>query len=75
MLKFAILQKVESNGQVLYKPILESEDGDFIRELTSRVKRILGPKESFTSREIHTAIEEAYNEYKKEFKERTVKLS
>jgi hypothetical protein len=74
VLKFAILQRVERNGQVIYRPILEGEDGELIRELTSRVGRILGPKESFTSGEVDVAIKEAYSEYKKEFKEKTVKL-
>jgi hypothetical protein len=45
MLKLAILKKVRAeNGQIFYKPILEGEDGEFERELASRIKRILGPK-------------------------------
>ena len=74
MLKFAILQEVKRDGQVFYRPILEGEDGEFVRELASRVKRILGPKESFTSGEVTASIEAAYDEYKKAFKEKTVKI-
>ena len=71
MLKFAIIRMV---GEKRFRVILEDGDGDLKRELASRVGRILGAKESFTSREINTAINEAFEEYKKEFKERTVKL-
>ena len=74
MLKFAILQTVQRDGQTVYRPILEGEDGEFIRELASRIKRILGPKESFSAREVDAAIKEAYSEYKKEFKEKTVTI-
>jgi len=74
MLKFAILQKVENNGQTLYRPILEGEDGELERELASRVKRLLGPKKSFNTGEISAAIGAAFKEYKKEFKEKTVRL-
>ena len=74
MLKLAILRKIEKDGQKLYIPILESEDGEFIGELASRVRRILGPKESFNAGEIDIAIKEAFEEYKKEFKEKTIKL-
>ena len=75
MLKFAIIKAVKAeNGQVFYRPILESEDGEFKRELTSRVKRILGPKENHTILDIESAITRAFDEYKKEFKERTIKL-
>ena len=74
MLKLAILQEVENNGQTFYRPILEGEDGEFVRELASRVKRVLGPKKSFNAGEISVAIERAFEEYKKEFKEKTVRL-
>ena len=75
MLRLAILQPYEQkNGQIFYKPIFESDDGEFERELASRVRRILGPKESFTASEVSGAISSAFEEYKREFKERTVKL-
>jgi hypothetical protein len=75
MLKLAILKKVRAeNGQIFYKPILEGEDGEFERELASRIKRILGPKKSFNAREVSNAIERAFKEYQTEFKEKTVKL-
>ena len=76
MLKFAILiPRYNDDGKWIgFKPILESEDGEFKRELTSRIRRILGPKKNFTESEITGAIDIAFEEYKKEFKERTVKL-
>ena len=75
MLKFAILQKAKSeNGQQSYRAVFESEDGEVERELASRIRRILGPKESFTPGEVDAAVKAAFDEYKKEFKEQTVKL-
>jgi len=75
MIRFAIVKPVGSkDGRTFYKPIFEGEDGEFKRELTSRVGRILGPKESFTIGEINSAIDMAFEEYKKEFKEKTITL-
>jgi hypothetical protein len=75
MLKFAIIKAVKTeDGQTFYRPILEGEDGEFKRELTSRVRRILGPKKSFNEGEVSRAIDLAFEEYKREFKEKTVKL-
>jgi hypothetical protein len=75
MLKLAILKaRKGEDGQTFYQPILEGEDGEFERELASRIKRILGPKKSFNAREVSNAIERAFKEYQTEFKEKTVKL-
>jgi acylphosphatase len=71
MLKLAIIRKLPDGR---FNVILEGEDGEFIREIASRIKRILGPKRSFTSGEIGSAVEKAFNENKKEFKEKTVRL-
>jgi hypothetical protein len=76
MLKLAIIKSIKTeDGKIFYRPILEGEDGEFKRELTSRIRRLLGPKKSFSEVEITRAIDSAFEEYKREFKERTVKLS
>lgn len=74
MLEFAIIRDCYKNGQKLYTPVFVGEDGEFKRELTSRIRRILGPKKSFTESEITGAINSAFEEYKREFKEKTIKL-
>jgi hypothetical protein len=80
MLKFAIIRPVyEKDGRGIVKlvgftPLIEGEDGDIEREIASRVRRILGPKRSYTGKEIDRAIATAFENYKKDFKEQTIKL-
>jgi hypothetical protein len=78
MLKLAIIRMMtdeDGNPTGRFRVILEGEDGDFKRELTSRIRRILGAKESFTKDEITGAVDTALEQYKREFKEKTVTLS
>jgi hypothetical protein len=77
MLRLAIIRMLtDVNGDPSgrFRVILEGEDGDFKRELTSRIRRILGAKESFNHNEIARAVDSALEEYKTEFKERTITL-
>ena len=76
MIKFAILRarKISKDGRILYEPIFEGQDGDLEREIASRVRAILGPKKNYTRAEIDRAIARAFETYKKDFKEQTIKL-
>lgn len=71
MLQLAIIRKVKDGR---FSLLLESEIGDFEREIASRVRRILGPKKSYTGSEVFSAIEKAFETYKKDFKEQTIRL-
>ena len=66
MLKFAIIRMV-SDGR--FRVILEGEDEEFKEEIISKVTRILGK-----NKKVSDAISSAFDEYKSEFKERTVTL-
>jgi hypothetical protein len=75
MLKLAIIRPVYDEGKLVgFTPLIESEDGDIEREIASRVRRILGPKESYTRSEVYAAIDKAFEDYKKDFKKRTIRL-
>lgn len=76
MLKLAIIRPIfNKNGQFKgYKSIIEGEDGELEREIASRVRAILGPKGSYTGSEIDSAIARAFKDYKRDFKEQTIKL-
>ncbi len=75
-LKLAILKPIYNDEGELrgYRPLIESEDGDFEREIASRVRRILGPKGSHTGEEVDAAIAQAFENYKSDFKRKTIRL-
>lgn len=74
MIKFAILKSAgeTEDGKQKWFPVFE--DGDVKRELTSRIRRILGPKKSYSRKEVLSALDGAFEDYKKDFKEQTIKL-
>jgi hypothetical protein len=78
MLKLAIIRMIpDENGDFdgrRFRVILEGEDGEFKRELASRIRRLLGAKKSFNHAEIAGAVDAAFEQYKSEFKEKTVTL-
>jgi hypothetical protein len=66
MLKFAIIRMVSDDR---FRVILEGEDEELKDEIISKVTRILGK-----NKKVSDAISSAFDEYKSEFKERTVTL-
>jgi hypothetical protein len=75
-MKLAIIRQIHEDGNPTgrFSVLLEGDDGEFKRELASRVRSILGAKKSFTHSEITGAINSAFEQYKTEFKEKSVKL-
>ena len=66
MLKFAIIKMI-SDGK--FRVILEGEDEELKEEIISKVTHILGKNEK-----VSDAISTAFDEYKTEFKEKSIKL-
>lgn len=76
MLKLAIIRpKFDDRGNIIgFTPVIEAEDGDIERELASRIRGILGPKESYTGAEVDHAVKQAFEDYKTDFKRQTIHL-
>ena len=66
MLKFAIIRMISDDR---FRVILEGEDEELRDEIISKVTRILGK-----NKKVSDAITAAFEEYKTEFKERTITL-
>ena len=66
MLKFAIIKMISDSK---FRVILEGEDEELKEEIISRVSNILGK-----NKKVSNAISTAFEEYKTEFKERTITL-
>ena len=66
MLKFAIIRMI-SDGK--FRVILEGEDEELRDEIISKVTHILGK-----NKKVSDAITAAFEEYKTEFKEKSIKL-
>jgi hypothetical protein len=64
MLKFAIIKFISDKR---FRVILEGEDDELRDELIKRVNKISG-------QDLTEAIKTAFEEYKTEFKERTIQL-